>query len=72
MSALADTSKLLDSFTFMKANKGESIHKTYFGMAPIGQVCCTVNGIKLHIVYGAILFLKINERTNSSFVLFCC
>ena len=50
MSALADTSKLLDSFTFMKAKKGESIHKTYFGMAPIGQVCCAVHGITLHIL----------------------
>ena len=43
MSTLADTSNLLDSFTYMKAPKGKSIHKVYDGMAPMGQVRYTVH-----------------------------
>ena len=37
MSALAAHSKLLDTFPYLKVKK-TSIHETYAGMAPMGQV----------------------------------
>ena len=56
MSTLADTSNLLDSFTFLKSPKGERIHKVYDGMAPIGQVRYTVQYGMLHCILYDVIY----------------